>query len=117
MQDLAFHEARIVSSVTTPDLRFPSRRGPFLSGATRAALLLVAWLPFVVSLLFYLPRFAPIYDNWDRLGQGQEPPWLATWLLLLARLNAGIFGLPILAFLLLLLLVDVVLARVAVRQK
>ena len=65
-------------------------------------------MPFFVLLILFLPRFIPIFTKLEEKG---ELPTTTLWLLWLNRLNAATFGLPTVAFLTLLLLADLGMAR------
>ena len=65
-------------------------------------------------VLFFVPRFAPIFA---KLEEKVELPTLSRWLLWLTRLNEATFGMPMLAFIVLLILADLGMTQATLRRK
>lgn len=88
--------------------------GPAMPAFARGVLLGGAWLPSFALVIFYLPRFAPIFA---KLAEKGELPTLTIWCLTLARMNAAAFGLPMLTFLALIIFVDLGIAWATASRK
>jgi hypothetical protein len=71
--------------------------------ALRAAVITACWLPFVVSFLFVLPAFQPIFV---RLNAHGMLPFLSACLFSLGEWNDALSGLPLFALIPILVLTD-----------
>jgi hypothetical protein len=75
----------------------------------RLVVLVGAWLPFLYVVTICLPRFAPILV---KLEEKQELPSLSLWLLGFLRFNVATFGLPLIVFLAVIIILDFRIARI-----
>jgi len=89
-------------------LTTPARHGLPLPAWARAAVYGVAWLPSFALLLFYLPRFEPIFM---RLEQQGELPALSAGVLRFAHLSQAWYGLPALVCFTLIVVADIRVGR------
>ena len=90
------------------------RAGPPLPTCVRAAIYGTCWLPFVVLVVFSVPRFD---DLFARLTERGELPALTACLTWFSRLNAALFCLPCLLLLVLLVVADVGVAGWSRRRR
>jgi hypothetical protein len=68
----------------------------------------ILWLPVLVMMLVFVPRFEPIFMKLEECG---ELSWPTQWLMTFDRLNAACFYLPALLLAIALLAVDAVVVR------
>jgi hypothetical protein len=103
-----------MSNAPAPDPGLLLRRGPRLPAVVRAAILGSAWLPFFGLVTFQVPRWEPIFK---KLEEKTELPLLTSLSVLISHWNRITFGLPLLAFLALVILSDLGVARAVGRLR
>jgi hypothetical protein len=96
-----------------PDLAKLSRR-PLLPILVSTLWLCGAWVPFFALLTFRMAQAAVIFARLEEKG---ALPASTSYLIELDRLSSATFDLPIVAFLLLLVLADLGMARITERLK
>jgi hypothetical protein len=103
-----------MSGVSGSEPANPAGRRLETPAHVRAFWLGVAWLPFVVLMVFVFPQFTPIFAKLEQAGR---LPMLTLWFLALARLNAATHHLPMLVSPLLFIVPDLGVASLTSRWK
>ena len=80
----------------------------------RAAIVIAAWLPFLVLVSFFIPKFESLFS---RLQERGELPAVTELLMWFALLNKALLFLPCLLFLGLLVLADLGVAKLLQRSR
>ena len=81
-----------------------TRAGVLLPAYARAAIYSVAWLPALVVVAFFVPKFEDLFSV---LRERAELPAVTAWLLWFARLDNALFFLPSVFVLVLLISADI----------
>ncbi len=87
-----------------------SRRPTNWPWIVRLPIVVGVWLPFFAAVFFFVPQFGPVFC---KLAEKDELPW-STWLLWkMGKLNIVMSGLLTLAFFVVLLVFDMIVAKTA----
>jgi hypothetical protein len=99
---------------TSPESAADKRPARPLPVFVRAAAFAGAWVPVLILIVVFVPRFGELFARLDESG---ELPAVTAWLLSLNRLNDALFYLPCLLFFVLLVVADVGAARLSRRSR
>jgi hypothetical protein len=86
----------------------PAPVRPTRSAIARAALLAAAWVPALTALVWFLPKFRPIFSRLDEKG---ELPVLTHYIMAASELIRSPWGLPAIVALAILILTDICVER------